>query len=391
MKKTVTASDIRTVSFIIALICAIPGMWKGLQGFHVWFSPFLMLNSVFALKSMIWLHTAAVSVMVAVMIRKRWFCKYLCPAGWCFDKISSISPYAGRGYNKLPHVGKWLTVTSLISALFGFPLFVIIDPLSLFNGFFVNLTGKPEPMVFISLLPFPLLLLIHFLLPGIWCKKLCPLGGLQTGLWDIKSHLTGLFLKKAPVSETELPGRRYFVMAGAGLLAGLITPGIIRSSPGKVIRPPGARDSLSFNTLCSRCGNCIRACPTRIIHPLTLYDLPLAWMTPVIRFEDGYCLETCNVCSRVCPTGAIELFPPEAKKNLFIGMAEISSENCYLLNNRDCVKCREVCKYDAISYVPGTRINTGVPVAEKSKCVGCGACAVVCPADCIVIRPQGEK
>ncbi|NLN31388.1 MAG: 4Fe-4S binding protein [Bacteroidales bacterium] len=72
--------------------------------------------------------------------------------------------------------------------------------------------------------------------------------------------------------------------------------------------------SLSFNTLCSRCGNCIRACPARIIHPLTLYDLPLAWMTPVIRFEDGYCLETCNVCSRVCPTGAIELFPPEAKK-----------------------------------------------------------------------------
>lgn len=387
MKKTITASDIRTVSFIIAMVSVIPGLWKGFQGFHAWLSPFLMLNSVFALKAIIWFNMAAVAVLAAVMIRKRWFCKYLCPAGWCFDKISSLSPFAGRTYNKLPHAGKWLAVISLVSALFGFPLFVIFDPLSLFNGFFLNLAAKPEPVIFISLLPFPLLLLIHFFLPGIWCKKLCPLGGLQTGLWDIKSHLSGLYLKKAPVSETELPGRRYFVMSGAGLLAGLIMPGILRSSPVKVIRPPGTRDSMSFNTLCSRCGNCIRACPTRIIQPLTVCDQPLAWMTPVIRFENGYCLETCNICSRVCPTGAIAFFPVDEKKYVFIGKAEISSENCYLLNNRECVKCREVCKYEAISYIPGTGTNTGVPVADLSKCVGCGACEIVCPADCIVVRP----
>ncbi len=139
MKKNITASDIRTISFLTAVVLAIPGFWKGFQGIHVWLSPFLMLNSVFALKSFVLLNIIALPVLVLIIIRKRWFCKYLCPAGWCFDKVSALSRSDKYDYGKVPEIGKWLAITSLVAALFGFPLFVILDPLSIFNWFFCDL------------------------------------------------------------------------------------------------------------------------------------------------------------------------------------------------------------------------------------------------------------
>ena len=387
MRRFVISSDFRTISFITAMIFAIPGLWKGLQGIHLWLSPFLMLNSVFALKSFVWLNIIAVPVLILIIFKKRWFCKYLCPAGLCFDKMSSLSRRGNMEYNKLPDIGKWLAIISLITALFGFPLFVILDPLALFNGFFLNLAVKPDLMVIISLFIFPLLLVIHFFLPGIWCKKLCPLGGLQTGLLDIKTHLSGLIPGRKQPAKAELPGRRYFLMSGAGLLAGLTVPMILRPSADKVIRPPGTAVPHLFNLICCRCGNCIKACPTNIIIPFTDISQPLSYLTPVISFGSGYCLETCNICGKVCTTGAITLFSVEAKKDLVIGSAMVERQNCYLLNNRECIKCREVCKYNAIVYKHGNDLAGTVPVVDPQKCVGCGACEVVCPAECIIVKP----
>ena len=290
MKKTISASDIRTISFLTAVLLAIPGFWKGFQGIHVWLSPFLMLNSVFALKSFVLLNIIALPVLVLIIIRKRWFCKYLCPAGWCFDKVSALSRSDKYDYGKVPEIGKWLAITSLVAALFGFPLFVILDPLSIFNGFFVIFSGKPDIVVIISFTLFPLLLLIHLFFPGIWCRKLCPLGGLQTGLWDIRIFLSRLFVRRKPAPAPELSGRRYFIMSGAGLLAGLTIPRLIKPSEVKYIRPPGTVEPVLHNILCSRCGNCIKACPTNIIIPYSDFNEPLSWMTPAISFRSGYCL-----------------------------------------------------------------------------------------------------
>ena len=385
MKKTLSASDIRTISFLAAVVFAIPGLWKGFQGIYVWLSPFLTLNSVFALKSFVWLNLVAVPVLVLILIRKRWFCKYLCPAGWCFDKVSALSKLENTEYRKLPEAGKWLAIISLIAALSGFPLFIILDPLSIFNGFFLIIYGKPEIAVIISFSLFPILLLIHLFFPGIWCRKLCPLGGLQTGLWDIRIFLSRLFTRGKSVYVPELPGRRYFIMSAAGLLAGLTLPRLMKPSVGTSIRPPGAVDPVLYNLLCSRCGNCIKACPTNIIIPYPDFNDPLSWMTPAISFKTGYCLETCNICGKVCPTGAITLFSVAAKPDLFMGIAEINTENCYLTNNRECIKCREACKYNAVEFLQGSNVLIMRPVIDKLTCVGCGACEVVCPASCISV------
>jgi len=386
MKKNITASGIRTISFLAAVIFAIPGLWKGFQGIHVWLSPFLMLNSVFALKSFVLFNIIALPVLVLIILCKRWFCKYLCPSGWCFDKVSALSRTDKYDYGKVPEIGKWLAITSLAAALYGLPLFVILDPLSIFNGFFVIFSGKPDIAVIFSFTFFPLLLLIHLFFPGIWCRKLCPLGGLQTGLWDIRIYLSRLFPGSTSAIEPEIPGRRYFIMSAAGLLAGLTLPQLIKPSEVKSILPPGAVEPVLYNLLCSRCGNCIKACPTDIILPSHDINYPLSWMTPAISFKSGYCLETCNLCGKVCPTGAITIFSVGAKKSLFMGTAQINTEDCYLSNNRECIKCREACKYNAVEFLPGSNVLNMLPAIDNQKCVGCGACEVVCPAECIVIK-----
>ncbi|HBE41374.1 MAG TPA: hypothetical protein DDW27_09250, partial [Bacteroidales bacterium] len=100
----------------------------------------------------------------------------------------------------------------------------------------------------------------------------------------------------------------------------------------------------------------------------------------------------------VCPTGAITLFSIDAKPDLYMGTAVIQTENCYLANNRECIKCREACKYNAVEFLPGSNVLNMLPVIDTRKCVGCGACEVVCPAACISVMslmqeemPQRQK
>lgn len=386
MKGLFRISNLRTISFLVAVILAVPFSLKGFSGLSIWLSPFIMLNSVFTLKSFVLLNCLGILILVLILFRKRWFCNHLCPVGWSCDKVSGLSKKTFV-YKRIPDIGKWLAIISLVASLFGVSLFVILDPLAVFHGFFSIFSGGFDhvPLLFYSL--FPLLLLIHLFLPGIWCKKICPLGGLQMAADDAKNVIKNYFNKGDTDISAFNPERRYFLMTGIGLATGLAVPRILKPSEEIIIRPPAAVDRELFNLLCCRCGNCSRACPTSIIKAVTNSAYPLSWMTPGLKFINGYCLETCNLCSRVCPTGAITLFSVEAKRELFIGTAEIELKNCLLVNNKECVKCKESCKYESIEFSVSGNILNSAPVINRKSCVGCGACAVVCPQQCILIYP----
>jgi len=386
MKTLFRSTRIRTFSSILAVILAFPLAWKGLTGIYMWLSPFIMLSSGLALKSFALLNLLAFAVLIFIFFRKRWFCRYLCPAGWCFDRVSELNRRRVFTYSRFPYFGKWLAVFSLASAVAGIPLFIFLDPLAIFHGFFTVFKGSLSVVAFLSLSGFLLLLLIHLVFPGIWCGKLCPLGGLQMVMDDLKSASRRLLMKEKKEPADDGDGRRYFIMSGAGLLAGLMMPKFIKSKDNNIIRPPAAAEPALLYSLCSRCGSCNKVCPTGIIIPYTGTGNIFAWMTPGVIFRTGYCLETCNLCGNVCPTGAIAPFSTNAKNRLVMGIAEITLGHCLLFNNTECVKCRESCKYGAIDFIEQGSLLKMMPVVNKKKCVGCGACEVICREGCIKIK-----
>jgi ferredoxin-type protein NapF len=387
MNKISRITDFRFLSTLLAIMLALPFPLKGLTGFYLWLSPFIMLNSVVSLRSFAWLNLIALIILVFVTVSKRWFCHNLCPAGWCCDLVSGINKRKAYTYNRIPNIGKYLAVISLTGAIVGFPLFIFLDPLAIFNGFFTVFSGDFSLIKIILLLGFPLLLFIHLFFPEIWCKKLCPLGGFQEVLADIKSYIKRLSGHGKSETVKHEPARRYILMSGVGIFSGLAIPRYLKPKANSYIRPPASVGTTLFNGLCNRCGNCIRACPAGIIiNHLDLNDI-ISLMTPEINYKSGYCIEECNVCSRVCQTGAITLFDPKAKNQLLMGTAEIILQNCFLVHNKECIRCKESCKYNAIEFISGVNILNMIPKVESRKCVGCGACKVICPGNCITINP----
>lgn len=390
LKKILKQVGLRGFSAIVAIVLASPFTWGALTGFYIWLSPFVMLNSVFLLKSVVGLNSIAFLVLVITSFRKRWFCRYLCPVGLGCDWVSSCSHRKNFSVQKIPSLGKWMAISSLAAALAGMPLFVLLDPMSVFNGFFAVFSGEKMAIsAIISLSGLPLLLAIHLFFPGIWCTRLCPLGGLQDEVIKVKK-LTGITRgeRNRPEDKT---GRRLFLASGLGLLAGLMVPRFLHPEGKGFIRPPGSVSENLFNSLCLRCGNCIKACPTAILkHSTDPRDI-ISWMTPEARFDKGYCLEDCALCSRVCPSGAITLFNPGAKQQLPIGLAEIDLQNCLLLKNTECDRCKTACPYDAVTIDTKQGTLYAVPVVNGEKCVGCGACAVICPPGTIAISPLSKR
>ena len=127
MKRILSTSKLRTFSFFVGVALAIPLSWKGLTGFYIWLSPYIMLNSIFTLKSFVWLNAVALLVLLFVLFRKRWFCHHLCPVGWSCDIVSGFSKRTTYTYKRLPDFNKWLAILSLSGALIGFPLFIIFQ------------------------------------------------------------------------------------------------------------------------------------------------------------------------------------------------------------------------------------------------------------------------
>jgi ferredoxin-type protein NapG len=153
-----------------------------------------------------------------------------------------------------------------------------------------------------------------------------------------------------------------------------------------LIRPPGACLESAFLQLCSRCGNCVRACPFFVLKPVMMTN-DFDKGTPALRCQEAFC-RFCErfPCVAACRTGALALSNVDRLRK--IGSATCKDANCLRSQGTDCRVCLEKCKelgYEAITISDGNP-----PVVDSKKCSGCGACAVVCPAypdSAIVIKP----
>ncbi len=401
----------------LAVLRVFPGDWT--PALPAAASPWVAVCAALAARGGGILAWAALPLLLLAAWRGRWFCRAVCPVGWLQRLSEWRRPARGAWLRRCPPVGQWIMLAGLGGALAGFPLLLAWDPLVLFTAFFSAWRPAPPYLHDWRLAAgLPALLLLAWMIPRLWCARLCPLGAWMTFCGRVWSwfalRLAGWRRRRcgAPESlEHNADDERNPPSSGAPeplrpagisrrgfacLAAGLLAAGWVRARSGHCatacLRPPGAVGEGRFNGLCARCGNCLRACPAGIIRPALGAAGWTGVLTPVLDFSSDYCHETCAACAQVCPTGAIERFAPDRKPDYKIGTARVIRDLCLAWEHGEyCMVCDEFCPYKAVRIVRHGGVNC--PEVDAALCRGCGACECQCPAEpgpaIVVERAEG--
>ena len=122
-----------------------------------------------------------------------------------------------------------------------------------------------------------------------------------------------------------------------------------------LVRPPGALPEKAFLSRCIKCGQCMRICPTNVIHPAGMQGGLEGLWTPVLNFRIGTsgCQFNCIACGNLCPTAAIRPISIDERlgRNNYaqqgpikIGTAFIDRGRCLpWAMERPCIVCQENC------------------------------------------------
>lgn len=142
--------------------------------------------------------------------------------------------------------------------------------------------------------------------------------------------------------------------------------------------PFGAGSIKHFYDHCIACQLCVSSCPNHVLQPSS--DLSHL-MEPEMSFQRGYCRPECNICSTVCPTGAIRPLEVGAKLDMHIGTAHVDLERCVVTTDEvRCGNCARHCPVGAIRMVESEAVGGRyLPIVNEEICIGCGACENLCP------------
>lgn len=288
-----------------------------------------------------------------------------------------------------------------------------------------------------TLLVFLAIVLLERLERRFWCKNLCPLGALL-GLCSRHALLTRTpsgacagcaeCLQNCRMAAISSQGRSkqqcvlcldcagfcpqekvVFQLAAhqpspgidltrrgtlTALATGLLIAPAVRLTPdpsrqnGYLLRPPGAVAEGEFLSRCIRCGECMKVCIGRALHPAFLQAGAAGIWTPLLIARIGYCEFNCTLCGQVCPTGAIRRLPLEEKRKTVIGLAVFDRNRCLpYARGEECLVCEEHCPTEqkAIVFetrevmVDGAPRRLKIPQVVTKRCIGCGICETRCP------------
>lgn len=210
------------------------------------------------------------------------------------------------------------------------------------------------------------------------CADICPTSAIRFGM--------------RPRSSVYSPSRRAFLAtAGTALVAGyFVNTSLARAKRNPyMVRPPGARREVEFLSVCARCGQCMKVCPTNVLQPSVWRAGVEGIFTPEMDFVHSYCDFSCNECGKVCPTGAINALTLQTKRRTKIGRAYIDHNSCIpWADFKNCLVCQELCPTPEKAIVfseeearnpDGKHVVLKRPVVIEPRCIGCGICEFNCP------------
>ena len=145
------------------------------------------------------------------------------------------------------------------------------------------------------------------------------------------------------------------------------------------LRPPGAVSESLFVERCTKCGDCLEACPHDAItaHATDGWPIILPDRAPCHLCEDLPCITSCGT----------EALLPLARLEVKMGLAAVSPRLCTA--DQGCNACVSQCPTGALSMDVGAMT---VQVAGH-QCVGCGLCEYTCKSvnDQVAIRVRPAR
>ena len=151
------------------------------------------------------------------------------------------------------------------------------------------------------------------------------------------------------------------------------------------LRPPGALPEAEFRLRCTRCGECVSACPVSAIRIDPIAQEGAGY--PYIEVNEHPCV-LCDgqPCMPACPSGALQIVP---LADIDMGSANWFDQTCRRTSGEDCTICVDDCPVGTAAI----ELLDGIIHINEEGCTGCGVCQNHCPTDprSIIIIPKSAR
>ncbi len=317
------------------------------------FKNYLMPESQAHYQQLLWIALFIGLILGAEKLSRRFWCRYLCPAGALLGFLSQFRFYERIVGEKCPVCYQCVTDCKMNA--------IPVDD--------VGRTNKVECIECFN------------------CGAVCP---------PKINAITYRWRWQPYHSKVDYSRRQFLSTATISVISlSLLSVNLKnRKAAATQIRPPGAIPEEDFRDKCIRCMECVRVCASngQCLQPAGIQNAIDDLWLPVANMRQGYCEFNCNLCSQVCPTDALVPLTLAEKQKTPIGLAHFNKNICIPYDrNENCLVCEEHCptpekaiKFDEKDYTdPETGITRKVkyPYVVKELCIGCGICQYKCPLE----------